>query len=86
MERKRVLLVDDEPEIVDVLRTYLEREGLFVETCGTVADALAHSGTRSSGHTRAGRDASGWERSRRSARGFGTREPYPDVDVDGTFR
>ena len=28
MERKRVLLVDDEPEIADVLRTYLEREGL----------------------------------------------------------
>ncbi|MGA8098406.1 MAG: response regulator transcription factor [Candidatus Cybelea sp.] len=40
MERKRVLLVDDEPEIANVLRTYLEREGLFVETCGTVADAL----------------------------------------------
>lgn len=40
MERKRVLLVDDEPEIADVLRAYLEREGLFVETCGTVADAL----------------------------------------------
>jgi DNA-binding response OmpR family regulator len=41
MERKRVLLVDDEPEIVDALRAYLEREGLSVETCGTVADALA---------------------------------------------
>lgn len=40
MERKRVLLVDDEPEIANVLRTYLEREGLVVETCGTVADAL----------------------------------------------
>lgn len=40
MERKRVLLVDDEPEIVDVLRAYLERDGLSVETCGTVADAL----------------------------------------------
>jgi DNA-binding response OmpR family regulator len=40
MERKRVLLVDDEPEIADVLRAYLEREGLSVETCGTVADAL----------------------------------------------
>ncbi|MGA8576665.1 MAG: response regulator transcription factor [Candidatus Cybelea sp.] len=44
MERKRVLLVDDEPEIAGVLRTYLEREGLSVETCGTVADALAHLG------------------------------------------
>ena len=40
MERKRVLLVDDEPQITDVLRTYLEREGLSVETCGTVAEAL----------------------------------------------
>ncbi len=41
MDRKRVLVVDDEPEIADVLRMYLEREGLSVETCGTVADALA---------------------------------------------
>ncbi|MGB8908436.1 MAG: response regulator transcription factor [Candidatus Cybelea sp.] len=41
MERKRVLLVDDEPQIADVLRAYLEREGLTVEACGTVADALA---------------------------------------------
>lgn len=40
MERKHVLLVDDEPEIVEVLRGYLEREGLAVESCGTVAEAL----------------------------------------------
>ncbi|MGC2635168.1 MAG: response regulator transcription factor [Candidatus Cybelea sp.] len=41
MDRKRVLVVDDEPEIADVLRAYLVREGLSVETCGTAADALA---------------------------------------------
>jgi DNA-binding response OmpR family regulator len=40
VERKRVLLVDDEPEIVEVLRGYLEREGLVVESCGTVGEAL----------------------------------------------
>ncbi len=38
---KRVLLVDDEPEIAGVLRAYIEREGLAVETAGTVAEALA---------------------------------------------
>jgi two-component system, OmpR family, alkaline phosphatase synthesis response regulator PhoP len=38
---KRVLLVDDEPEIAGVLCAYLEREGLAVQTCGTVADALS---------------------------------------------
>ncbi len=40
MERRRVLVVDDETQIVDVLRAYLEREGLVVETCGSVADAV----------------------------------------------
>lgn len=39
-----MLLVDDEPEIADVLRRYLEREGLCVETCGTVSDALVRLG------------------------------------------
>ena len=39
--RRRVLVVDDEPQITDVLRAYLEREGLLVQTCGSVADAMA---------------------------------------------
>ncbi|MBV8197448.1 MAG: response regulator transcription factor [Candidatus Eremiobacteraeota bacterium] len=39
-ERKRVLIVDDEPEIARVLEAYLEGEGMIVETCGSVASAL----------------------------------------------
>jgi DNA-binding response OmpR family regulator len=41
VERKRVLVVDDEPQIVEVLDGYLQREGLQVETCGSVAEAMA---------------------------------------------
>jgi DNA-binding response OmpR family regulator len=41
MERKRVLVVDDEPQISDVLRAYLEREGMLVESCTSVAEALS---------------------------------------------
>jgi DNA-binding response OmpR family regulator len=41
MERKRVLIVDDEPQIHEVVEAYLQREGLQVESSGTVADALA---------------------------------------------
>jgi len=40
MERRRVLVVDDEPEIAGVVRAYLEREGMTVEACGNVGDAL----------------------------------------------
>lgn len=40
MERKRVLIVDDESEIIDVLQAYLEREGLVVTSSGTVSGAL----------------------------------------------
>jgi two-component system alkaline phosphatase synthesis response regulator PhoP len=40
MERKRVIVVEDEPRIVDVIREYLGREGLVVEACGTVEEAL----------------------------------------------
>ena len=40
MERRRVLVVDDESQIVEVLRAYLEREGMIVETCGSVAEAV----------------------------------------------
>ncbi len=35
-----VLVVDDEPQIVEVVRAYLEREGFEVESKGTVAGAL----------------------------------------------
>jgi DNA-binding response OmpR family regulator len=41
LERKRVLLVDDEPQIVEIVAAYLERDGLDVETCANVAEALA---------------------------------------------
>ncbi|HEY1866785.1 MAG TPA: response regulator transcription factor, partial [Candidatus Cybelea sp.] len=41
VERRRVLIVDDEPEITALVKAYLEREGLVVETCGSVADAGA---------------------------------------------
>ena len=40
VERKRVLVVDDEPEIVEVVKAYLEREGLAVNTADSVAAAL----------------------------------------------
>lgn len=39
MERRRVLVVDDEPQIVEVIRAYLEREGMIVESAGSVAEA-----------------------------------------------
>lgn len=41
MERKRVLLVDDEPQILEAVQAYLEREGYRVETGGTAGDALS---------------------------------------------
>lgn len=41
VERQRILVVDDEPEIVGVVKAYLEREGMVVEVCGTVTDAGA---------------------------------------------
>ncbi|MGC1379434.1 MAG: response regulator transcription factor [Candidatus Baltobacteraceae bacterium] len=40
MQRKHALVVDDEPQIVEVLKAYLEREGMTVEACGDVAHAL----------------------------------------------
>jgi DNA-binding response OmpR family regulator len=36
-----VLVVDDEPPIADLLRTYLARDGFAVETCGDGLEALA---------------------------------------------
>ncbi len=41
MERKHVLLVDDEPQIIEVLQGYLEREGLTVESAGSVQSAIS---------------------------------------------
>ncbi|HVN68262.1 MAG TPA: response regulator transcription factor [Candidatus Binatia bacterium] len=41
MERRRVLIVEDEAQIVEVVRAYLEREGFIVESCASVAAALA---------------------------------------------
>ena len=41
MERKRILIVDDEPQILEVLSAYLEREGTLVQTCGTAHEAMA---------------------------------------------
>jgi DNA-binding response OmpR family regulator len=39
-DRTRVLIVDDEPQILEVLQAYLEREGLAVECSGSVSGAL----------------------------------------------
>jgi DNA-binding response OmpR family regulator len=41
VERRRVLVVDDEPGILDVVKAYLEREGMIVETAASVAQARA---------------------------------------------
>lgn len=40
MEKKRILVVDDEPQIAEVLVAYLERDGFEVTACGTVAAAM----------------------------------------------
>jgi DNA-binding response OmpR family regulator len=40
MERRRILVVDDEPQIVEVIQAYLEREGMLVESAGTIAEAV----------------------------------------------
>ncbi len=40
MERKRAMIVDDEPEVREIVKSYLERDGFEVVTCGTVAEAL----------------------------------------------
>jgi two-component system, OmpR family, alkaline phosphatase synthesis response regulator PhoP len=39
--RRRVLIVDDEPQIAEIVQAYLEREGLAAQSCGTVAEALS---------------------------------------------
>ena len=40
MEKKRVFVVDDEPQIAEILAAYLEREGFEVTAFGTVAAAM----------------------------------------------
>jgi DNA-binding response OmpR family regulator len=40
-ERKSILIVDDEPKIVEVLEAYLAREGFVTHPCVSVADAVA---------------------------------------------
>jgi two-component system, OmpR family, alkaline phosphatase synthesis response regulator PhoP len=37
----RVLIIDDEPAIVELARLYLERDGFRVESCGTAAEGIA---------------------------------------------
>ncbi|MGC9993521.1 MAG: response regulator transcription factor [Candidatus Cybelea sp.] len=40
MERHSILVVDDEPQIVEVIVAYLEREGMLVESAGSIAEAV----------------------------------------------
>ena len=41
MPQGRLLVVDDEPALADLLRRYLERLGYFVEICASAEQALA---------------------------------------------
>ena len=41
MVAKRLLLVDDEPGLLDLLKRYLERLGYTVDACTSAEDALA---------------------------------------------
>lgn len=41
-EHKAILIVDDEPDIVHLVRTYLERDGFRTRTAETGTQALAH--------------------------------------------
>lgn len=40
MEKKKILLADDEPDIVLILKRYLEHDGYEVTTCSTGREAL----------------------------------------------
>ncbi len=40
LRRRRVLVIDDEAQITDVLKAYLEREGMIVEIGSSIAEAL----------------------------------------------
>ncbi|MBV8345081.1 MAG: response regulator transcription factor [Candidatus Eremiobacteraeota bacterium] len=39
-EKKRIVVVEDEPDIAEIVREYLERDGFSVEVAGTVTGAL----------------------------------------------
>jgi len=41
MSAKRLLLIDDESSLLDLLRRYLERVGYEVETCADPRDAIS---------------------------------------------
>ena len=41
MAAQGLLIVDDEPNLLDLVRRYLSRLGYEVETCGNAEDALA---------------------------------------------
>ena len=43
MERRRAMIVDDEPQVLEIVKGYFERDGFDVVTCGTVAAALARA-------------------------------------------
>ncbi len=43
MENPRILLVDDEPALADLLKRYLDRLGYTVDACGNAATAVAWS-------------------------------------------
>lgn len=43
---KRVLVVDDDPVVIRVMRLALEREGYSVDTCANGHDALEHVGNQ----------------------------------------
>ncbi|MGI8754680.1 MAG: response regulator [Acidimicrobiales bacterium] len=40
LERQRVLVIDDDPNVSEVVAAYLEREGAIVQTCGNGQDGL----------------------------------------------
>jgi DNA-binding response OmpR family regulator len=40
VERRRILVLEDEPRIAEVLETYLHRDGFETTLCGTVSEAI----------------------------------------------
>jgi DNA-binding NtrC family response regulator len=54
----RILIVDDEPSLLKMMRTYLERRGFSVSTSGTTAQASALFDTDPQGFSAAVLDAS----------------------------
>ena len=56
----RILVVDDEKEIADVIELYLKNEGFEVEKFYTGKDALVSIEKASTGYGTSGCDASGY--------------------------